>query len=116
MNLNRKDYETLAVVKRILETEYRNHYTYDQLAQKVSTNVYKLKHGYKQVYNKSIYAYLTWVRIERAKELLQQTDLLVSVVANMVGIEGISNFNKSFKRYTGVSPSTWRRKNSPYGR
>jgi AraC-like DNA-binding protein len=48
------------------------------------------------------------VRIRKAKELLEGSRLGLGVIAKKLGLDK-SNFMKSFKKATGVTPREWRR-------
>lgn len=111
LNIKQQDLERLCSAKEIIESNYRYHYTLQELTQKLNTNEFKLKNGFKQLYQMSIYAFLTSVRIEKAKELLNNTDFPIKNIAARVGFKDISNFNRNFKKLTGVSPLVWRRNN-----
>lgn len=52
--------------------------------------------------------YLTDLRVGRAKNLLTETDSPISIIATSLGFDDQFVFSKTFKRETGVSPSTWR--------
>lgn len=52
-------------------------------------------------------------RLERAKELLETTELAIPVVANKSGMGSPANFRTHFARHVGVSPSHYRRSFSP---
>ena len=52
--------------------------------------------------------YLNRVRLERAKDLLLNPALPVAEVASAVGFGSIPHFNRSFKRYTGMTPTAYR--------
>jgi AraC-like DNA-binding protein len=108
LNLKQEDVEKLHLAKAILEKEYRQHYTNYQLARKVSTNEYKLKHGFKQTFNMNLYEFLTSIRIEKAKDLLEFTEEPVSRVAINVGFPDGGSFSKRFKQLTGFSPLKYR--------
>ena len=108
LNLRTEDVEKLHLVKAIIEKEYRQHYTNPQLARKVRTNEYKLKHGFKQTFHMSLYEFLTNIRIEKAKDLLEYTEEPVSRVANHVGFPDGGSFCKRFKQCTGFSPLKYR--------
>ncbi|THU39208.1 helix-turn-helix transcriptional regulator [Niastella caeni] len=108
LNLRTEDVEKLHLAKAIIEKEYRQHYTSPQLAQKVRTNEYKLKHGFKQTFHMSLYEFLTNIRIEKAKDLLEYTEDPVSRVAINVGFPDGGSFCKRFKQYTGLSPLKYR--------
>ena len=53
--------------------------------------------------------YLTRVRMEHAKELLQQTSLPVTEVCARVGYSDIKHFTQTFKRETNLSPAQYRK-------
>jgi transcriptional regulator GlxA family with amidase domain len=48
--------------------------------------------------------YMTRLRLERARTLLQQTDMRVLDVAIACGFGSASYFSKCFRRYFGTSP------------
>jgi AraC-like DNA-binding protein len=108
LNLRTEDVEKLYLVKSIIEKEYRRHYTNPQLARKVRTNEYKLKHGFKQTFQVSLYEFLTNIRIEKAKDLLEYTEDPVARVAINVGFPDGGSFCKRFKQCTGFSPLKYR--------
>ncbi len=112
MKLSNDDLQKIAQVKTILENEYRNDNTHAHLASRVNTNESKLRKGFKLVNNKTIYEYLTQVRIEKAKELLETTDDPVKAIAFKLGYD-VSNLAKQFRKITGMAPLEWRKKNTP---
>ena len=48
------------------------------------------------------------LRINRAKELLEDRDNRVNEVAVRVGFGDQFYFSRMFRKYTGLSPSQWR--------
>lgn len=54
--------------------------------------------------------YLTDVRMEKAMELLQGTDLRAYEIADQIGFENTHYFSVAFKKYAGMSPSDFRRR------
>src|SRR5262245_23417095 len=112
MKLSTSDLFKIAQVRSILENEYKAPNTHCHLARRVNTNESKLRKGFKYVNNKTINEYLIWVRIEKAKEMLQTTDEPVKAIAMKVGYD-VSNLVKQFKKITGLSPLQWRKINTP---
>ena len=53
--------------------------------------------------------YLTHVRMERAKELLQQTNLPVSEICVQVGYSDLKHFTQNFKKETNLNPGQYRK-------
>jgi AraC-like DNA-binding protein len=48
-------------------------------------------------------------RINLAKHLLKQKGFTISEISYMLGYSDLGNFSRSFKKYTGISPQTYRR-------
>ena len=48
------------------------------------------------------------VRIERAGELLQFSNMTITDIAEKLGFESINDFSRAFKNIKGVSPSFYR--------
>ena len=47
-------------------------------------------------------------RIDRAKELLRKTDLLIAEIAHRVGFRNQSHFSFAFRRAAGMTPREFR--------
>ena len=107
VNLTLDDIARCHMAKTILEKEYARNTNIYFLARRVGTNENKLKISFKLVYKKTIHAFVTWLRIERAKELLEGTDLPIEMIAYNLGLDH-SNLIKQFKRHTGITPKEWR--------
>ncbi len=56
----------------------------------------------------SISLYIRQFRLEKAKDLLQHTDLPIREVAWKVGMKDAAYFSRLFKKTTGLSPKAWR--------
>ena len=78
--------------------------TIDELAKKFAMNPTTLKTVFKDVYGTSIAAHIKEHRMEKAAELLAQTDLSVSEIALQVGYESQSKFSASFKEFYKITP------------
>ena len=70
---------------------------------------------FKKYTNKSPMQFVNHVRIEKAKEFLTNNSrtMPVSLIANTVGFYDSSNFNKHFKKATGLTPSAFKLKVKP---
>ena len=66
---------------------------------------------FKQYTGKSVVEYLTEIRIESAQRLLKE-DIPISQVAERSGFRSECQFYKKFKEYTGMTPMTYRRRNT----
>ena len=67
-------------------------------------------HVFKKDTGSSFIDFVNQARMERARELLLGTDLLVRQVADAVGIESLNHFGELFRRSYGFSPNELRKK------
>ena len=84
-------------------------WTIEELSRRYLLNTSSLKKLFKAVYGLPIATYMRNFRIQRAMELLQDTDETIASVAAQVGYETQGKFTRTFKEITGESPSEYRR-------
>jgi AraC-like DNA-binding protein len=106
--LDKRARESIEDARRIIEDNIVEPYTISKLAQAVHMNEYKLKKGFKQIYNMTIFGYLRHIRMLKAKELLKEKDLNIGQVACAVGYTNASHFAKNFKEIYGQNPKDFR--------
>ncbi|NMO94901.1 AraC family transcriptional regulator [Paenibacillus lemnae] len=58
---------------------------------------------FKQAFGMSPFQFLTWVRLQKAKELALMTSLSVGEIARQVGYSDVHTFGRMFKKKMGVS-------------
>lgn len=56
------------------------------------------------------YRYLITLRIQRAAQLLRESDLTVTQILHRVGFHSPSHFTTTFRRHMGMSPTAYRRR------
>ncbi|HYH01502.1 MAG TPA: response regulator [Bacillota bacterium] len=64
---------------------------------------------FKQAVNQTFVEYLTRIRMEKAMQLLKETDLKAYQIAEMVGIDDPHYFGLCFKKYTGMSVNDYKK-------
>ncbi|MFZ9968123.1 MAG: helix-turn-helix transcriptional regulator [Steroidobacteraceae bacterium] len=106
--LTQRDFERLAVARQILERDFLNPPSIAGLAREVGINEAKLMRAFKHLYGRTIFDFAQQLRMERAKKLLEATDLSVTDIALEVGYEYSSNFTTAFKRHFGITPKAAR--------
>ena len=65
---------------------------------------------FKEHFHITLSQYITHLRLEYAKQLLQDTDTPVTEIAMQSGYQNVSYFIRSFKKTSGVSPLKYRKK------
>jgi AraC family transcriptional regulator len=79
------------------------------LAACAGTSQFHFARAFKKRLGRSPLQHVTALRIERARELLAQSELSVAAIAKAVGYNGPIQFTRAFSRLTGMSPSQYRR-------
>lgn len=64
---------------------------------------------FKELYNTTVMTYQTELRIEKAKSLLEHTDLTVSEISEIIGYADENYFTKVFRKQLGLPPLKYRR-------
>ena len=80
----------------------------NQLAEIENYNATYYSDWFKQQTGVSPSMYLRYIRINRAKELLEETDYTVMDIAVMVGYSSNSTFTRAFHSVTGMTPKEYR--------
>jgi AraC-like DNA-binding protein len=98
-----------------LKERYHEKLSLEILAKSVHLSKFRLCHLFKEQTGRSPGAYLLFVRVSRAKELLRQRDQSITEVARSTGFGDPSYFSKSFSRLEGMTPLAYRNKMWPTG-
>lgn len=99
---------TVPQVQRYLEENYGQRICLEELSDRFHMSQSYLSHLFKEVTGRSVMGYLKACRIAAAKRLLAQTRLPVSRILDECGFADSSNFSRTFKQVTGLSPSAFR--------
>ena len=98
----------LALALQIMEHNIEDPVTPDELAEKVAISNRQLERLFAQHIGLSPKRYYLRLRLERARDLLRQTDLSVTDVCIACGFRSLSHFSKSYRAVHGVSPGAER--------
>ncbi len=107
--ISRSDIDKIHYVRELLLRDIAQPPSLSQLARLAGTNEFTLKRGFKELFNKPVFKYLQEVRLAKAYELFQSTNLQVNEVCDIVGYESISSFNRAFRAFYGLNPSEVKR-------
>lgn len=95
---------------RFLYQHFQEDITLDEVAQYASQNPSALCRAFKKKSGYTIFQFLNHLRIEKASQLLQNTDLSVAQIAYQVGYNTFSHFNTQFQHIMKISPNQYRKK------
>lgn len=78
------------------------------LAKLLGMSQFHFSHLFKRSIGTAPYQYLLQQRIERAKQLLRQTDQSIMEIAFLCGFNSHSHLSKQFRQLTGMTPTAYR--------
>jgi AraC-like DNA-binding protein len=93
-----------------IEQNFKQPMTLEEMSRDVGLSRYHLSRTFKQHLGKSFKAYLTERRIAEAKLLMTHADKNVTEACFAVGFNDTSYFARVFRKYEGLSPSTFRKR------
>lgn len=67
----------------------------------------RFSHAFKECTGLTPKAYLLHLKIDIARRLLEDTDLSVTAISEIIGIDDSNYFSRIFKKYTGHSPRSF---------
>jgi AraC-like DNA-binding protein len=106
-----RQYSRVKAAVYYIHNNYMKDISVEELAALCMLSVRQFTRCFQAVYHKSPYEYLVYLRLRRAKELLQDTTYNISEIADFVGYDSIYSFSRVFKQYENMSPRDWRRMN-----
>lgn len=92
-----------------IDSHYMNPLTLDDVARRAGLSRYYFSRMFKKETGHSFKDYLNINRMEAAKKILWLPEMNVSQACYSVGFNDVSYFARIFKRYEGISPSTFRK-------
>ena len=105
----KQNYQKLLSTIKYIDTHYTENITLDTLAKNMAYSRCYFSSIFKKSMGMSIWDYICIKRIEQALTLIKTTDKNIADVAFECGFNTVVNFNKIFKKYTNVSPHTFRK-------
>ena len=93
----------------VMYSNYSKEVTIPEYALMCNLSESRFSHLFKKNTGVSPIQYILNIRIEKAKELLENTDLSVAEISDMTGMQSQHYFSRIFKKYTNMSPTEYRR-------
>lgn len=99
--------DTGARIRRYLLGHYAEEITLESISSELGYSRTYFSKLFKRLFGMNFVAYLTDLRIEEAKRLLEKENLGIQEVAARTGFRGNAYFSSTFRRLTGQTPSEY---------
>jgi AraC-like DNA-binding protein len=103
-----KDLERTSEVTQFIEENYASHLTLAQLAEVAGLSPFHFVRSFRAVTGSSPYRYVVQLRLREAAARLIRTDLPITDIAFGVGFGDLSQFIRTFRAASGLSPGHFR--------
>lgn len=103
-------HRTMKNIERLMDflnTEYSRKISGEDIEKALGMNFDYINRVFRKLIGRTIFDYLNMLRINKAKELIGTTQLKFFEIAFQVGFRDEYYFSKTFKKYTGFSPSAY---------
>ncbi len=98
----------IETVKQYIYANYDKELSVDMLAEKVFMAPSYLSHIFKKETGQNLSKFIKSLRMEKAKEMLEESHNKIVNISYAVGYPNVSYFCQSFREYFGVSPQKYR--------
>ncbi|MGC3943880.1 MAG: AraC family transcriptional regulator [Chryseolinea sp.] len=109
--INARDVAILYAIRDFIDKSFLDHSTVLTLSRRFGINEFKLKYGFKKIFNTSPIKYLLDKRMSHAAMILKSTQDAVNDVARTMGYSLPNNFTAAFKKHFGMTPQQYRSRN-----
>ncbi len=103
-NLKNKVYS----ITSYIHEHYREELSLEFLSRNFYISSYYLSHQFKNITGFTLNNYIQMTRIRNAQQLLLTTDMNVTRISEACGFSSFSQFNRTFRKHCGTSPSKYR--------
>ncbi|TVY11179.1 helix-turn-helix domain-containing protein [Paenibacillus cremeus] len=98
----------ISVISNYIDKNYHKDIYLESISGEIGLSAKYVSRIFKEGAGIGISEYISFVRMEKAKELLLTTDYKISHIADLVGISSRTTFLRVFKKHEGVSPMDYR--------
>lgn len=95
-------------IEEYLRVHYQQDINLQDIADRFFLNKEYISRKFKQVFSETITDYLTKIRMEKARELLENPKYKIYEIAYHVGYQNEKYFSKVFKKLIGLTPNEYR--------
>lgn len=108
VTISNTDKEKIYYARDILLAQLQEPPSLQELSRLAGLNEFKLKTGFKQVFDNTVYGYLNDHRMEAARQQVLEGSQSLTDIADTFGYSSIQHFSNSFRKKFGVSPGKMR--------
>ncbi len=106
---SKTDNSTLQSIIKYCNSNFTSAITLDDVSNDLHLNKYHISHLFNEKLFTSFNAYINLLRISKACDILQETDMKIADISEDVGFGSIRSFNRAFIQIMDVTPVKYRK-------
>ncbi len=106
---NAADKEKIIAARDLVNERVDSPPSLSEIAKIVGLNEYKLKRGFKETFQTTVFGYLTGQRLLLARRYLLDTEKTAAEISFELGYSTPQHFNNAFKKHFGFTPDSVRK-------
>lgn len=103
------DTKPIREAKQYMQQNYNNPITLEEVSERVGFNTTYFCSLFKKDTGSTFLEYLSEIRLNKAKNLLKETNFNVAAICEQVGYSDVKHFTKIFTKFTGLKPNEYRK-------
>ncbi|MDE6319012.1 MAG: AraC family transcriptional regulator, partial [Lachnospiraceae bacterium] len=111
-----KSMGAVEAAKAYIRSNYSRDISLDEVSQVVNISPYYFSKIFKEDVGEGFVEYLTGLRMDRARELLNTTEYSMKEICSMVGYADPNYFSRIFKKNVGVTPTEYKQYGTETGK
>ena len=108
MNFSAEIYQRIVTAKIYIDEHFQETIDLEQISQKAFFSRFHFHRIFTKVYKITPHQYLTKIRLEAAKKMLEIEGISITEVCNYIGFESLGSFSSLFRKKSGYSPQYYR--------
>jgi len=101
-------YERVVSAKVFMDGNFGESLDLEQISRQAFFSRFHFHRLFTRIYRKTPHQYLTMLRLEHAKILLEKEGISITEVCNNVGFESLGSFSTLFRKQHGYAPQYYR--------
>ena len=101
-------YERVVTAKMFMDDNFHESLDLEQISQQAFFSRFHFHRLFTRIYRKTPHQYLTILRLQHAKALLEKEGISITEVCNSVGFESLGSFSTLFRKQHGYAPQYYR--------
>lgn len=100
------DIDKLYAARTLLEQQLEQPPSLSELSKLCQLNEFKLKRGFRELFNTTVYGFIHEIRLTRARQMIREGQKNISEIAYQLGYSHPQHFQRAFKKQFGITPGS----------